>query len=156
MRIRRTDRLREARARQARHPPPSGLHRHHSGCRGVTLVEAVIAIVVLGVVLGGGLYALTAYGRLNEAARRQTEAIHQARAALEKLTQMDYRHSWMTPGTYALPDSMPGQYTVNYFPNPNTDTGRKRLHVAVPWIMPGIDAPMHETLTTIISKALHP
>ena len=121
--------------------------------RGMTLVEVLVAVLILGMTLGAGVRALTANRRVVEAARRQTEAYHQARSVLETLTQRSFFEGSMSVGTHVLPGG--GRYVVSLSPG---NSSLKLVAVSIPWSGgdPGSGGAPRETLTTAISEALHP
>lgn len=123
----------------------------HAG--GVTLIEAMVALFILSLTLGGGIYALTTYQRLNEAARRQLVAVHTARSTLEMLSPLDFLHPLLNDGTHTL--SAGGSYSVTRIPSSDPLSPRKRVDVSVPWTDPVTGNSVNIVLTTVISEALH-
>ena len=121
---------------------------------GMTLVEVVVAVLILGFTLGGGIRALTVHRRVAEAASRQAEAYHKARAVLEDLTERSFYHADVADGIHSLAGG--GRYVVTRVSA--TNLSLKRLVVSVPWSGgdPGTDGTPSETLTTVICEALHP
>lgn len=56
------------------------------GCEGMTLVEVMIAMGILGIMLGGLLYCVISAQRMGEYLRESTEARAWAKACMELLT----------------------------------------------------------------------
>ncbi len=125
-----------------------------TGMAGMTLVEVVMAVLILGLTLGGGIRALTVQRRVAEAAARQTEAFHKARSVLEDLTERSFYHEDLADGVHSLT----GGVVVSVARVSATNVSMKRLVVSVPWSGgdPGAAGTPRETLTTVICEALHP
>ena len=120
----------------------------------MTLVEVLVAVLILGLTLGAGIGALTAHRRMAEAANRQTAAMHQARAVMEEITRLSFHHADLSWGTHALAGG--GRYQVGIcYPFNFT---LKRVTVSIPWPGgdPGTDREPVVSVTTVISEALHP
>ncbi len=124
---------------------------------GMTLVEVMVAIFVLSITLGVGVNALMTNRRVAESVSRQTQAIHTARATLERLTSRTFYHSDLTIGTHTLATG--GSYTVSRIPPTDPSSKLKRVVVSIPWIGGNPCDPSilpTESLTTVVSEALHP
>ena len=123
---------------------------------GMTLVEVVVAMMILGLALGLGFRAISANRRASEAVRRQAWAMHEARSILERLNPLSYHDSALTLGTHALPEGR--QYVVTVIPPGNPAARMKQVVASVPWTggAPGTEVVPVVTLTTVFSEALHP
>ena len=126
------------------------------GAWGMTLVEVLVAVLLLGLALGAGLRAITVQRRVGEAVRRRTEALHTCRQVLEQLTQLSFHHANVQDGTHGIPGG--GRYRVTRVPPSDAFSSLKQIEVTVPWPGgdPGTGGAANETLTVVISEALHP
>ena len=126
------------------------------GAWGMTLVEVLVAVLLLGLALGAGLRAITVQRRVGEAVRRRTEALHTCRQVLEQLTQLSFHHASVQDGTHGIPGG--GRYRVTRVPPSDAFSSLKQIEVTVPWPGgdPGTGGAANETLTVVISEALHP
>lgn len=135
---------------------PEGCVRRIGSRQGVTLVEVVVAMFILGITLGAGVQALISYRRVAESANRQIEAVHAARAELEALTRKNFYDSDLDVGTHSLSEGK--SYTVSRIPPSDSFSKLKLISVSIPWVggVPGqTGAAPRETLSTVISEALH-
>ncbi len=123
---------------------------------GMTLVEVMIAMLILAMTLGGGVTAITTFSRAAEAARRRTEAVHQARVALEHLSNKSYGDSALSLGAHTLGGGLVGSYQVTPIPASQPFSSQRQVDVFVPWTYPGTSRTHIESLTTIVSEALRP
>ena len=129
----------------------------HRSRNGMTLVEVLVAIFVLSLTLGVGVSSLMSNRRVAESVSRQTQAVHAARATLERLTSRTFYHSDLSVGTHTI--STGGSYTVSRIPPTDPSSKLKLVVVSIPWTGgdPGrTGTPPTETLTTVICEALHP
>lgn len=123
---------------------------------GLTLVETMVAILLLAMTLGSGITALTLFRRSIEASERQIEAVHRARSVMESLSRLHFDHHALSVGTHNLPGGLPGSYVVSTIPPNQPFSSRKQVDVSVQWNFPGRSQISTETLTTIVSEALRP
>ncbi len=123
---------------------------------GITLVEVMVAVLILSMTLGGGISAVTTFSRAAEAARRRTEAVHTARSTLEILAKQSFSGASLAMGTHALAGGAAGSYQVTTVPAGNPFSSRRQVEVSVQWTYPGTGQVLNETLTTIVSEALRP
>jgi prepilin-type N-terminal cleavage/methylation domain-containing protein len=124
--------------------------------QGMTLVEVLVAVLVLGLTLGVGIRAIGGNRRVEASTRQQAEALHAARAAMEQLNQLSFHHASLAVGTHALPDG--GSYAVSLVPPGNPLSGLKQVVVQMPWPggAPGAATQPSVSLTSVVSEALHP
>lgn len=126
--------------------------RDHSR-HGITLVEVMIAVLILGITLGGSVVAITTYSRIAEAANRRIAAIHTARNALESLARSDFFNPLLSVGTHSFTN---GSYKITNIPTNNLFSSQKQIVATVAWTNPSTGQVAHETLTTIVSESLRP
>ncbi|NLG35707.1 MAG: hypothetical protein GX548_10180 [Lentisphaerae bacterium] len=119
-------------------------------------MEVLVAVLVLGLTLGAGLRAIGGNRRVEASARRQTQALHGARAVMEQLNQLSFHHADLSIGTHALPDG--GSYVVSFIPPGSLLSGLKQVNVRMPWPggAAGAATPPDVTLTSVVAEALHP
>ena len=122
----------------------------------MTLVEVMVAVLILGLTLGAGVRSVTAQRRAGEAVRRQMAAMHLARMTMEQLTQRPFYHSDLSDGWHAMADG--GWYRITRIPANVANSKVKRLDVWVRWPggEPGTGQIIWELLTVVVVEALHP
>ena len=122
----------------------------------MTLVEVLVAVLLLGLAMGAGVRAISANRRVAALARRQAGALQVARGELERLNQLSFHHASLAVGTHALAGG--GSYRVTRIPPGSSTSGLKLVVLEMPWPggagIGGV-APRVE-LTTVVSEALHP
>lgn len=123
-----------------------------NGDEGFTLVEAVIATMILAI--GLGATALTFNMAMRSVATNRSEmgAMHAARDALEELRTLPWNHAALGAGTYPLSvGGFTGTYTVTA-----AGTDLRDVTVSMNWpnaMQQGSTAAM--VLTTTFAKPLH-
>ena len=117
-----------------------------SAVAGFTLTEALIAGTIAAIALTGVGRAMIMGQRSATMARRQLEAVHNARAAMESITQSDFHGSALSLGRKTLTN---GFYDVT-----SVDTRTKNVELRVRWLSPR-GATNWVTLTTSVSSAVH-
>ncbi len=113
---------------------------------GFTLPELLIASVISVVALGAVALSLAINQRSAVMARRQMQAMHEARARMEELTSQQFD---LLPPAQVQRDGW--RYTVVVV-EPNRT---KDITVEVDWIVPWSGRQRTVTLTTSMSRSLH-
>jgi prepilin-type N-terminal cleavage/methylation domain-containing protein len=120
---------------------------------GFTLVESVMAVVILGLALGACILSFAMGMRVVYTAGNQQIAMHGARAELETLRMYSLTNaSTLTAGTHVFTNgSIVGNYVVS-----NIDTWTRNVAVNVPYVNDIHHGNTTNTLTTTLTSTLHP
>ncbi len=116
---------------------------------GMTLVEVMVATVLVVLGLTAFLTGFTAIQQTSNMSNNKLAAMHRAREIVEYVTTEKYKSSALNIGTHTLPDAT---YIVSYA------TGHhdvKNISVTVPWQTPLINSTYDLTLHGSISLCLH-
>ncbi len=120
--------------------------------QGFTLVESVMAVMVLGIALGACLLSFDLGIRCDATAANQMAAMHVARGQVETLRTYSYSNSVWNAGSYVFTNNgMAGTYVITNF-NSNV----KSVAVSVPYLNRIRGGSLTNTLTTLFSSTLHP
>jgi len=120
---------------------------------GFTLVESVMAVMILGIALGACVLSFSMAMRSVNTAANQMAALHAARDELETLRTNSFSSSSnLTAGvTRQFTNTFAGTYTVS-----NVDSATKNVTVSV-WYLNRIHHGYStNTLTTSLVSTLHP
>ena len=115
----------------------------------MTLVEVMIATLLVGFGLGTSLAAFTALSRTSTAAARRSEAVHSARQAMESLRSQSYNA--LPYGTWQYEDGI--AYTVSAA---NSFTNTKNIELIVNWNSPGNSTPGQIVIWSSVASCIHP
>lgn len=128
---------------------------------GFTLVESLVAVMILGIALGACVLSFSLAMRVSDTSRNQMFALHAARNKLENLRTLSYTNSQLNVGTYLINtnNSSLGFYT-NYWGYytvaTNAYVGIKDITVGICYrnrVRGGVTT---NILTTSLSSTLHP
>ena len=131
------------------------------GSLGTTLVEALLAVMVLGIALGACVLSFSMAMKASDTSRNQMFALHAARYELECLRTNSYSSAALIANTYGIKtnNSSSGYYT-NYWGYytvaNNAYVGIKDVTVGIYYrnrLRGGVST---NILTTSLSSALHP
>ncbi len=121
---------------------------------GMTLVEVMVATLLVGFGLASFLSAFTAASRTSEASARRISAVHTARRVMEDLRSKPYSHSDL-----ALTSSSPRTYTNGVTVRITQATGfasTKNIELRVDWNNPGQSKPGQVVLWSSVASCIHP
>jgi prepilin-type N-terminal cleavage/methylation domain-containing protein len=120
---------------------------------GFTLVESVMAVIILGMALGACILSFSMAMQVVNTAGNQQGAMHVARGQMETLRTYSLTNaSTLNAGTYAFTNgSFSGHYTIS-----NVDTWTKNITVNVPYLNHIHGGSSTNTLTTLLTSTLHP
>ena len=122
---------------------------------GFTLVESVIAVMILSIALGACILSFSMAMRTVGTASNQMAALHYARERLEVLRTNTF--SGLTVGTFSIPTNantygnLYGSYTVS-----NVNTYTKDVTMRVIYLNRIHRGVSTNTLTTSVVSTLHP
>jgi prepilin-type N-terminal cleavage/methylation domain-containing protein len=120
---------------------------------GFTLVESVMAVVILGMALGACILSFAMGMRIVYTAGNQQIAMHGARAELETLRLYSLTNaSTLTAGTHVFTNGT----TVGTYVITNLDTWTRNVTVNVPYVNDIHHGTTTNTLTTTLTSTLHP
>ena len=114
---------------------------------GVTLPEAVISCMVLGIALSGLMTGFVMCQKSVVFANNGLTAMHEARQVMEDLVTKRYSDPALNTGTHTLTN---GNYVVT------ESAGSKDVTLTIQWTDPTRQAPSKAVLTTSIAYAVHP
>ena len=118
---------------------------------GMTLVEVMIATLLVSFGLGTFLAAFTAASRTSEATARRIEAVHTARRVMEDLRSNAYTHQDLAYGTNVIEDGIVVKVT------PATDfAATKDIELRVDWNNPGKSEPAQVVIWSSMASCIHP
>jgi prepilin-type N-terminal cleavage/methylation domain-containing protein len=120
---------------------------------GFTLVEAVVAVVILGVCLGASIMSFSMAMRTVNTAANQMAAVHVCRTELECLRTNSLTNSTspLTVGSHAFTNNLTGTFVVS-----NVNTWTKIITVSVPYTNHLHGKFSTNTLATTLVSTLHP
>jgi prepilin-type N-terminal cleavage/methylation domain-containing protein len=120
---------------------------------GFTLVESVLAVVILGIALGACILSFSMAMRAVSTAGNQQVALHSARLELEGLRTYSLTKSTspLTSGTHSFTNGVVGTFVVS-----NVDTWTKNVTVNVPYLNHIHGGTSTNTLLTSLVSTLHP
>jgi len=113
---------------------------------GVTMPEALIACLVLGIALSGILTGFVMCQKTVTYANNALTGMHEARGVLEALVNSKYGSSTLDVGTHTLTN---GYYVVT------ESAGVKDIALTVTWKDQLRVAPSSVTLTTSLANSIH-
>ena len=98
---------------------------------GFTLVESVLAVVILGIALGACILSFSMAMRAVNTASNQQVALHSARLEMETLRTFSLTNSTspLTSGSHTFTNGVVGTFVVS-----NVDTWTKNVTVNVPYL----------------------
>jgi Tfp pilus assembly protein PilV len=114
----------------------------------MTLVEVMVASLLVGFGLASSLAAYTAAARASEAASRRIEAVHTARRVMEELRSKSYYA--LEYGTTQVTNGI--SYTVTAA---SGFSATKDIELKVDWNNPGQGEPAQIVLQTSVALCLH-
>lgn len=121
------------------------------GTAGFTLVEAMVAIVILAFGLGAAALTFNMAIRNVAANRTQMSVMHFARNELEFLRTRSFDHSDLNLGTHTVSGgAYPATYTVT-----SAGTELKNVAISVTWPNEMSQGNAVTVLTTTLAKPLH-
>ncbi len=119
---------------------------------GFTLVESVMAVIILGVALGACILSFSMAMRTVNTATNQMAAVHAARTELEGLRTYSLTNaSSLTSGTHSFTNNLTGTYVVS-----NVNTWTSIVTVSVPYTNHIHGKFSTNTLATTLVSTLHP
>ncbi len=116
---------------------------------GMTLVEVMIATLLVGFGLATFLSAFTAASRTSEASARRIMAVHTARRVMEDLRSRPY--SALAFGTTQLTNGIAVTVTAA-----TGFTATKNIELKVDWKNPGQSKPGQVVLWSSVASCIHP
>ncbi len=118
---------------------------------GFMLLEAIIAMALLALALGGALISLTVARRSINTSQIRTEALHTARGVLEQLRTQAWNSSELQPGTYAFnTNGYIGTYVVS-----TRDTNLRDITINLNWTNTWSGQADILLLETTLASSLH-
>ncbi len=120
----------------------------------MTLVEVMVATLLVGFGLATFLSAFTAASRTSEASARRIEAVHTARRVMEDLRSKSYTHSDL-----AFTSSSPRIYSNGVTVRVTQASGfasTKNIELRVDWNNPGQSQPGQVVLWSSVASCIHP
>jgi prepilin-type N-terminal cleavage/methylation domain-containing protein len=120
---------------------------------GFTLVESVMAVVILGIALGACILSFSMAMRTVNTAANQMAAVHACRTELESLRTYSLTNAAsLTSGSgRAFTNTLTGTYVVS-----NVNTWTKVITVSVPYTNHIHGKFSTNTLATVLVTTLHP
>ena len=120
---------------------------------GFTLVESVLAVVILGIALGACILSFSMAMRAVNTAGNQQVALHSARLEMETLRTFSLTNSTspLTSGSHTFTNGVVGTFVVS-----NVDTWTKNVTVNVPYLNHIHGGTSTNTLLTSLVSTLHP
>lgn len=127
--------------------------KQFNGEGGFTLVESVMAVVILGVTLGASIMSFSMAMRAVNTAGNQMASLHAARNEIEGLRTLSLTNaSTLTSGSNrGFTNGLTGTYSVS-----NINNWMKLITVSVPYTNHIHGKFSTNTLTTVIVSTLHP
>lgn len=120
-----------------------------SGRGGMTLVEVMIATLLVSFGLASFLTAFMAASRATEASIRRVRALHTARQVMEDVRSRSYGAVATGTNTYAAGVSCAVSLAPGF-------AATKNIRVAVDWVNPGSSEPCQVVLWNSIASCIHP
>jgi Tfp pilus assembly protein PilV len=114
---------------------------------GLTLPEAIISCLILGLTLSGMLTAFVMCQKTVTFANNNLAAMHDARRLMETLITDSYSSSRLSIGTHTLTNT---SYAVT------ENAGLKTIALTVYWVDPTRAASSSVTLVSSVASAVHP
>ena len=118
--------------------------------KGFTLVEAVIAIAILGLTLSAFIYSFVQSTRSAEMSNNRIEAIHDARDQMEMLLTYTYNSAQLSYGTHAVSN---GFYIITA--NMQYPSSVKDIALTQRWVNPNSTVTSSISLNGCVSAELH-
>jgi prepilin-type N-terminal cleavage/methylation domain-containing protein len=120
---------------------------------GFTLVESVLAVVILGIALGACILSFSMAMRAVNTASNQQVALHSARLEMETLRTFSLTNSTspLTSGSHTFTNGVVGTFVVS-----NVDTWTKNVTVNGPYLNHIHGGTSTNTLLTSLVSTLHP
>jgi prepilin-type N-terminal cleavage/methylation domain-containing protein len=119
---------------------------------GFTLVESVMAVVILGMALGACILSFSMAMRTVNTAANQMAAVHSCRTELESLRTYSLTNaSSLSSGSHSFTNNLIGTYVVS-----NVNTWAKIITVSVPYTNHIHGKFSTNTLATTLASTLHP
>jgi len=123
-----------------------------NGEGGFTLVESVMAVVILGMALGACILSFSMGMRVVNTAGNQMAALHACRTELENLRTYTLTNAaTLNSGSYSFTNNLTGTYVVS-----NVNTWTKIITVNVPYTNHIHGKFSTNTLSTTLVSTLHP
>lgn len=116
---------------------------------GFTLVEVLIACVLMAVVLAGFLGAFDMAKRTTVVSDATMWATHEARRILESLRTYDYANTNLNAGTHNLSN---GYYIVS---NNISYAKTKDIYLTIQWVEPGVRRTSSVSLVSSVTESMH-
>lgn len=119
---------------------------------GFTLVESVVAVIILGMALGACILSFSMAMQAVDTANNQMAALHACRGELENLRTYTLTNaSTLTTGSHVFTNNLPGTYVVS-----NVNTWTRIITVSVPYTNHIHGHFSTNTLATTLVSTLHP
>ena len=119
--------------------------------RGFTLVEAMVAVTILGVALGACCMSFSFAMRAVKTAGNQMDSLQEARNQIETLRTYKFTNSVLNAGTYGISN----QYFTGTYVITNVDSYTKDIYVNISYRNFLRGGNSTNTLYTSITKTLH-
>ena len=116
---------------------------------GFTLVEVLVACVLMAVVLAGFLGAFDMSKRTTVVSDSTMWATHEARRILETIRTYDYASSNLSVSTHNLSN---GYYIVS---NNTSYTKTKDIYLTIQWAEPGVRRTSSVSLVSSVTESMH-
>lgn len=120
--------------------------------RGFTLVEAVLAVMIMGFALGVCILSFSLAKRIVGTGQYQMTAMHATRMQVERLRMNSFTNSTLAVGTTSFSNSFgSGTYVVEY-----VNSATKNVTVNVPYLNRLRGGFSTNSVTTSFTSTLHP
>lgn len=116
---------------------------------GFTLVEVLIACVLMAIVLTGFLSAFDMSKRTTIVSDQTMWATHEARRILETIRTYDYSDTNLSVATHNLSN---GYYIVS---NNTSYAKTKDIYLTIQWIEPGVRRTSSVSLVSSVTESMH-
>lgn len=123
--------------------------RRHTANSGMTLVEVMIATMLVGFGLASSLAAFMAASRTAEASARRIAAVHNARRVMEDLRSQPYTS--LAYGTWQYADGIRINVTAA-----SGFAATKDIEVEVDWNTPGKATKAQVAVRSSVASCIHP
>jgi type IV pilus assembly protein PilV len=120
---------------------------------GLTLVEVVIAMMVVAVGIGGTIQVASMANKMTRSTANQMQAVHMARQQLETMRQNSFSDSALSLGSHSVTDGI--TYVVSRYATGSTATNSKVIVMNVPWTNAFLKTTVTASVTTVFVDAVH-
>jgi prepilin-type N-terminal cleavage/methylation domain-containing protein len=119
---------------------------------GFTLVEVMVATMILGIALGACVLSFSMAMQIVDTTGKQMDTLHDARSQIEMLRTNHFTNVVFNAGTYAISNA---NYTGNYVVS-NVNSWTKDITVNIAYQNRMTHRMSTNTLITSITTSLHP